>query len=88
MSHRNEVQCDDCAELFNIRLIEKAYSNKVIKTYFKCPYCKKEYLVHYTDEWCRQEQIEIKRLNDEMHRRRSKLLNRMDQLANEYQAST
>lgn len=88
MSNKTQVQCDDCSKLFNIRLIEKHYPNKVIKSYFTCPYCNHKYLVHFTDEWCRQEQKEIKRLNAEMHRRRSKLLNRMDQLANEYQAST
>lgn len=88
MSDCNKVQCDNCKGLFRIKLIEKPYSDNIIKTCFTCPHCNNEYLVHFTDEWCRQEQKEIKRLNDEMHRRRSKLLNRMEQLANEYEAST
>ena len=88
LSNKIQVQCDDCESLFYIKLIEKPFPNKVIKTYFHCPDCKREYLVHYTDEWCRQEQKEIKHLNDERLRRRSRLLNRMDQLANEYEAST
>ena len=80
--------CDKCGEMFKVTVKEKHHPGKAIETYFRCTHCKHKYLVHFTDEWCRQEQKEIKRLNDEMHRRRSKLLNRMDSLASKYEAST
>lgn len=80
MTKPEEVQCDHCDVVFKIRLIEKPHPGKVIETYFKCPACDEKYITHVTDDWARQEQRRIKRLNDELIKRKGQLQVHIDKL--------
>lgn len=80
MTKPEEVQCEECDEIFKIHLIEKPHPNKIIETYFTCPNCKEKYITHVTDQWARQEQKKIKKLHEEYWQRRNKLSVHLDRL--------
>lgn len=48
-----KVKCDNCHKEFKIRqkiVKTEKLDNDVKRTYFKCPHCKKEYIISYTDD--------------------------------------
>lgn len=80
VSEVSDVKCDECDEVFKIRLIEKPHPGKIIETFFRCPCCKHKYVSFVTDEWARQEQRKIAKLHDELIKRKGRLGIRVDQL--------
>lgn len=73
ISDVTEVECDNCDEAFKIKLIERPYPGKIIKSYFKSLSCDTKYITHVTDEWARKKQRKIKKLNEEKLKRQNKL---------------
>lgn len=80
MSDGNLVQCDNCSEVFKIHLKEKHHPGNIIESYFKCPECGEKYITHVTDQWARKEQQDIKKMNDGLIKRKTKLSTHMDKL--------
>jgi len=62
------VKCDGtggCGKEFRITGFNlDKMSNDIEKTYFKCPYCNKEYIAFYTDKSIRKKQKKIRKLTD------------------------
>lgn len=45
----NKVLCDRCNKKFKIKVKKEKLAGGVEKTFFICPRCKTEFIVHYTD---------------------------------------
>lgn len=57
-----EVSCDNCYKTFKIKKLKtKWIDDNVQRTYFTCPYCKKEYTSFYKDNRIRKN---IKKIDD------------------------
>ncbi|NBI08271.1 transglycosylase [Senegalia massiliensis] len=56
--------CNDCKKQFQVESKEKQLEDNIIKHYFKCPHCKKEYIVYYSDHLIRKKQDKMKELNN------------------------
>lgn len=62
-SVNTEVCCDTCEKTFKIKKLKTKWINdNVQKTYFICPFCKKEYTSFYTDKRIRKNIKEIEKL--------------------------
>lgn len=63
-----EVHCDDCGKIFRIEKLETDWVNdSVRRTYFECPYCKKEYTSFYEDAKVRENIKDIQKLQKKMN---------------------
>ena len=64
----NEVQCDECKQLFAITEIKTEKSatlpGDITRHYFECPGCKHEYTSYFLDDAMRQMQSEIRLLKN------------------------
>ena len=50
-----EIKCDSCGKTFKIKKLKTKWINdNVQRTYFTCPYCKKEYTSFYKDKRIRK----------------------------------
>ena len=65
--------CNECGKSVLITLKTRKHSGNIEENYIQCPHCKTEFISHVTDLWARNEQAEIKRLNEEYWKRRNKL---------------
>lgn len=61
--NNTEVSCDNCHKTFKIKKLKTKWINdNVQRTYFTCPYCKKEYTSFYKDNRIRKNIKEIEKL--------------------------
>lgn len=58
-----EASCDSCGKSFKIKKLKtKWIDDNVQRTYFTCPYCKREYTSFYKDKRIRKNLKEIEEL--------------------------
>lgn len=57
-----EATCDECQNVFTIKLKTKTRGINIKETYFRCPNCKKKYTAYVMDNKCRKTQREIRKL--------------------------
>lgn len=66
------VKCDggnSCGGEFTITGFEvKKLENDIEKTYFKCPYCDKEFIAFYTNSMIRKKQEKMRKLQEQNKR--------------------
>lgn len=80
LSNYEKVYCEECKHEFKPKLKTKHHPGRIEENYLQCPECKKKYITHVTDEWCRKEQREIKKLNNKKIKKQQKLNYRMNKL--------
>jgi len=63
-----KIKCDDCETIFELNNDFKAqYLEKgIVRTYFICPNCGKEYTAYYTNKKVRDNQEKIRELSEKV----------------------
>lgn len=56
--------CNDCKKQFQVDPKEQGLKDNIIKHYFICSHCKKEYIIYYSNHLIRKKQEKMKGLNN------------------------
>lgn len=66
-----KVNCDECKKDFEMDVKEERIKNDIVKTFFICPHCKKEYVPAIINDKVRNYQILMDKYVKEFHSNKS-----------------